>query len=137
MRKIFAMRTAVAVFGIVLFTGCSNQPTTADLMRGQADEAKAVAKVRDQMADSWESGNTLVATGEKQVVGGEDLVNDGEANVRKGQSLIDKGNKQIKKGKSRISSGNAQINKGRKMVDESLTSYRQSFPKQSLTPATK
>lgn len=126
------LRTASAVIGIALLAGCTSQPTTADLMRSQADEAKAVAKARDQLADNWESGNSLVASGEKEVVSGQDLVSDGEDNVRKGQALIDKGNKQIKKGKARITSGNKQVTKGRQIVDESLESYRQSFPEQSL-----
>ncbi|QQK65689.1 hypothetical protein F8A90_17420 [Cobetia sp. cqz5-12] len=125
--------TAAVAISLALLAGCSSQPSTADLMRGQAEEAKAVAKVRDQLADQWEEGKSLVAAGEKQIVSGEDLVDDGEANVRKGQALIEKGNKQIKKGKARITSGNKQVAQGRKMVDESLSTYRQSFPEQSVT----
>lgn len=137
MRKSFVVRTAATALGVVIMAGCSSQPTTADLMRSQADEAKSVAKARDTLADNWESGKALVASGEKEVVKGESLVDDGEDNIRKGQALIDKGNKQVKKGKARVSNGNQQVAKGRQMVDKSLVSYRQSFPKQSLTPAKK
>lgn len=132
MRHNLAPTAAVAI-SLALLAGCSSQPSTADLMRGQAEEAKAVAQVRDQLADQWEEGKSLVAAGEKQIVSGEDLVDDGEANIRKGQALIEKGNKQIKKGKGRITSGNKQVAQGRKMVDESLSTYRQSFPEQSVT----
>ena len=131
------VNTAAAAITLALLAGCSSQPTTADLMRGQAEEAKAVAKVRDQLADNWESGKSLVAAGEKQIVSGENLVNDGESNIAKGQALIDKGNGQIKKGKARIASGNKQVSKGRQMVDESLESYRKSFPENAVTPPKK
>ena len=58
--------TAAVAISLALLAGCSSQPSTADLMRGQAEEAKAVAKVRDQLADQWEEGKSLVAAGEKQ-----------------------------------------------------------------------
>lgn len=99
-------------------TGCSSKPTTADLMRGQASEAQAQVDLKNQLANDWERGTKLVASGERKVSDGEKRIRAAERDLERARKLINDGNKEIADGK--------------RLVTNSERQFEQAFPAQTV-----
>lgn len=100
--------------------GCASQPTTADLMRGYADDTQARADLKNELADQWAKGSKLVATGEKRIENGEDKVKSAERDLEDGKEAIKRGREEIAE--------------GQKLMAESQRQFEASFPKLDLKP---
>jgi hypothetical protein len=114
----FCLLAGIAV--TPLLSGCSSQPSAADLMRGHGADSEARAALKKQLASDWDKGAKLVAAGEKQVKNGEKKVKSGESDVKSGRADMDAGNRSIAE--------------GRKLIQESETRFHTEFPDLKLTP---
>ena len=91
-------RLAVVV-ALVTLVGCATQPpTTADRMRGHADDERARADIQSEIAADWDQGQKLVNSGNRKILDGEKMVQKAQESLRKGTALIEEGNSQVAEG---------------------------------------
>lgn len=58
--------------------GCaSKEPTTADLMRGQASQLQGRVDLKNRLAGDWEKGKRLVESGENKIRDGQEKMEKG------------------------------------------------------------
>jgi uncharacterized phage infection (PIP) family protein YhgE len=111
-KRITAFVSAVAAMAAL--TGCSSQPSTADLMRAHADAAQANVDLRTQLASDWDRGSELIRNGEKRVEKGEKQISSAEEN--------------LKKGNEQVAQGRNEVTEGQKLIQESEQKFRELFP---------
>lgn len=111
--------TALALSSVVLVgAGCSNQPTTADLMRDYAAEQSTEVALKKELAKDWEKGTKLVDTGEKRVKRAEKDIRQAEKQLRDARKALEKGKREIVR--------------GQKLKARSERKFRARFPDSSL-----
>lgn len=108
---------SISLFLLVL-TGCVGKVTTADLMRDDASAAQTHVDLKKQIADDWETGKKLIATGENRVKDGEKQVNSAERDLKGGQDEITRGRREIAEGQN--------------LVTESERTFRRDYPEVDL-----
>ncbi len=113
-KQSFASFCLAAGFSMYVLAGCASQPSTADLMRGHAEDLQTKVDLRNQLALEWEKGSKLIQTGEKRVKNGEKLVKSAEEDLKDGENQVETGNKEIAEGK--------------KLMQESELRFRENFP---------
>ncbi len=118
------MRTSNVVFYSVIsayllvLSGCTSTPTTADHMRGHATEMQAKVDLKHQLAKDWEKGTNMVSSGKKRVQDGEKRVKSAKRDLKRGQDDIEAGGREIAK--------------GQKLIQESERKFRENFPELAL-----
>ncbi len=105
------------VLGAVLLTGCASkpaEPTVADRMRGHAADVQQSADLKDSLAQQWERGGALLATGNRNV-------EEGERRLRAAERDVERAREQIKRGRGEVS-------EGQKLVRDAEQRFSREFP---------
>lgn len=122
-------RTAllVSVIGAsVVSAGCSStqaktEPTTtADLMRGHAEDQRAEVQQKNKIADEWEAGQAEVEAGKK-------AIREGEEKVRAAEEALREGRQQISRGRTQVEEGN-------RRTEDALERFSEAYPGLSIDP---
>ncbi|TFG35208.1 MAG: hypothetical protein E4H45_03210 [Nitrospirales bacterium] len=115
MRKSNVVFCSVISVYLLVIAGCASKPTTtADLMRGYANDMQTQVDLKKQLADDWGKGTKLVSSGEKRVKDGEQRVKSAERDLKRGQDDIERGSREIAE--------------GQKLIQESERQFRENFP---------
>ncbi|MHB8767199.1 MAG: hypothetical protein ACYDA8_23050 [Deferrisomatales bacterium] len=112
MRDSFGLLTAG--LAVIALAGCAGSPTTADLMRAHAFEARTQAELNSGLARDWDRGSALVQAGEKRIV-------DGEKRIRAAEDKLEEGRDQVEQGEQEVA-------EGRELMEESERRFRETFP---------
>ncbi|MGY6631000.1 MAG: hypothetical protein ACXIUL_08335 [Wenzhouxiangella sp.] len=92
-------RSCSLILVILALSACaSKQPTMADEMRDAAAGVQAEADRKTAMAEDWERGQALIASGERRITRGERRVSDAERALRRGQEEIAEGQRELDEG---------------------------------------
>jgi hydroxypyruvate isomerase len=83
-------------------------------MKQHATEMQVDVDLKNQLAEDWEKGEQLVATGEKRVNDGEKRVKSAEHDLKRGQDDVERGRREIAD--------------GQKLIDESEFKFQENFP---------
>ncbi len=110
----FTLVLSTVLASSLLLSACSSQPSTAELMRGSAEESEENVKIKKQLAADWEKGEKLVKTGEKRIKRGKERIEDAE--------------EEIEEGKEEIERGREEIEEGRELLQKSERGFRDRFP---------
>lgn len=112
-------------FGALYLTGCGGRettPTLADEMRGSAADIQVEADRHGQLAEDWERGQSLIASGERKIERGERRIQSAESD--------------LERGRREVSEGEAELREGRRLVEESEQMFEalRVPPPQAQTP---
>lgn len=119
------MKNSFVKFGIgmglflLALTGCSDdQETKADLMRDDASEGQTQVNMKKQIAEDWERGKELIASGADRVEEGAEQVESAQHDFESGQETIERGEQEIAE--------------GQKLARESERKFREHYPEVEL-----
>ncbi|MDO8862088.1 hypothetical protein Q6D67_10270 [Haliea sp. E1-2-M8] len=107
--------------GAVIVTGCASkpaEPTVADRMRGHAADIQREADLKSSLAQQWEQGGALIATGTRRV-------DEGERRMREAEREMEKARAQVARGRNEVS-------EGEQLVEDAEQKFRQEFPELKL-----
>lgn len=99
MYKLLAAASVVAVLA-----SCAGQPSTSDILNGQADSLQKKVDLKRSLAKDLE----------------------------KGKKLIEEGKERAEDGKKSLEKGNQQIADGSKMIENAKKIYSEQFPGEEL-----
>jgi outer membrane murein-binding lipoprotein Lpp len=113
-----AHRSALLFFalslGLLQLTGCAGRqttPTLADEMRDAAADIQVEADRHGQLAEDWERGQSLIASGERKIERGERRIQSAESDLQRGRR--------------EVSEGEAELSEGRRLVAASERRYEE------------
>jgi exonuclease III len=92
------------VVGIIaaMVSGCATSPSNADRMREHRSDTEVRAQVetelKDQLAQDWEKGKNLIASGNKNIAEGEKMIESSERDLRSGKNQVELGKRQFAEG---------------------------------------
>lgn len=120
-RSSLTSRSAIGLCVLALAGCASDGPTTtADLMKGHANDTEDRVELQNQLAHDWETGRDLVADGRERVAEGEEQVKSARRAIERGQEEIERGQREIVE--------------GRNLIAESERSFRAHFPDRAINP---
>ncbi|MCC5865555.1 MAG: hypothetical protein JJU31_10580 [Wenzhouxiangella sp.] len=108
--------------GILILGGCASRettPTLADEMRSTAAGIQAEADQFAELADQWDQGQKLIASGERK--------------VDRGQRRITSAQRDLERGQREVAEGEEEISEGRRLVSESERKLEQLRRQQQLS----
>ena len=86
----------------VLFSGCASNPSKADAMRDHRSnvqfQAQAESELQEQLAQDWDRGQKLIASGQKNINDGERRIDSAEKNLQRGREQLELGNREFAEG---------------------------------------
>ncbi|MGY6587038.1 MAG: hypothetical protein ACXIUB_01995 [Wenzhouxiangella sp.] len=103
---------SLLIFLALALSACaSKQPTMADEMREAAAGVQAEADRQAALAEDWERGQALIASGERKISRGERRVSDAE--------------RALSRGRDEIAEGRRELDEGRRLVERSERAFRE------------
>lgn len=111
--------------GLLLLAGCAirdTTPTLADEMRGSAAEVQQEADRRARLAEDWERGQSLIASGQKK--------------LERGENRIESAERDLERGRREVREGRDELSEGRRLVAESERRFEQLRNEQLRSPTT-
>ena len=101
-----------------MISGCATSPSTnANLMREHRSEvevrAQAESELKDQLAQDWENGQNLIASGNQ--------------NIENGEKMMDSADRAFIRGRDRLELGKRELAEGTDLVRNSEARFRDEF----------
>lgn len=106
MIKRFTRFAAPLAVGIFVLSGCASRettPTLADEMRSTAAGIQAEADQFAELADQWDRGQALIASGERKIERGERRIRSAERDLERGQRDVTEGEEEVSEGRRLVS----------------------------------
>ena len=89
-----------------MLSGCASRETTpslADKMRSNAAGIQAEADQFAELADQWDRGQALIASGERKIERGERRIRSAERGLERGQREVTEGEDEVSEGRRLVS----------------------------------
>lgn len=102
---------SISLLGLTACASRETTPTLADEMRGSAAEVQAEADRRAALAEDWERGQSLIASGER--------------NIERGERRISSAERDLERGQREVREGRAELEEGRRLVERSERQFEE------------